>query len=163
MDICLRVHKNYDQMGVLGPENRRLKARLFLHLQHACMYRVVYANAIANTVFEDAVDPFVARLLGYQKPTDTKYRSQPQHNAGGRRKGGDDEDTTPVSGCYLCTATDHYCSDPKYHPKINGRHAPVDPDMKKAILKRIDSSDLTADLKASEKKRVRKYWAQHEL
>lgn len=37
MDISLRVHKNYEQMGVLSPGNRRLKARLFLHFQHVCV------------------------------------------------------------------------------------------------------------------------------
>ena len=161
MDICLRVHKNYEQMGVLGPDNRRLKARLFLHLQHACMYRVVYANAIANTVFEDAVDPFVARLPGFEKPKPQTVSS----GASGHRNTEkyDDNKPSPVSGCYLCTATDHYCSDPKHHPLVDGRHKPVAAQMKQAILKRIDSSDLTTNLKAAEKAKVRKYWAQHGL
>ena len=36
-------------------------------------------------------------------------------------------------------------------------------DKKQAILKRIDSSDLTPGLKASEKKKVRGFWSQHAL
>ena len=163
MDICLRIQDVYSRTGQLGHDNSRLKARLFLHLQHCCMYRVVYANAIASTVFEDATDPFCARLPDYVKPVTQYTRPQPTTATSRKYDVTPPKDATPVSGCYLCTATDHYANDKIHHPMVNGRHAPLSAEKKKAILKRIDDSDLTQSLKASEKTKVRRYWSQHEL
>ena len=164
MDICLQVQHNYQRTGRLGRDNIRLKARLFMHLQHACMYRVVYANAIADTVFDNATDPFCARLPGYVSPASSSLGSPPplpkNRNAGAGKPV--HNDATPVSGCYLCVATDHYSNDKRFHPLVNGRHAPLSAEKKKAILDRIDASDLNASLKASEKRNVRRYWSQHE-
>ena len=168
MEICLRVQGVYERTGQLGTNDIRLKARMYLHLQHACVYRVVYANAIASTVFEDATDPFCARLPGYEKPTSTqRWQSPSPKKTPTSTRGGFDnspkQDATPVSGCYLCTATDHYCNDKKFHPLVDGRHAPLSPEKKKAILKRIEDSDLTPSLKSSETTKVRRFWSQHGL
>ena len=69
----------------------------------------------------------------------------------------------PTSGCYLCPATDHYCSDPKFNPKVNGKHKPLTDAEKEAIIERIESSDLSRTLKNAELKGVRRYWLQHGL
>ena len=156
MDICLMVHRQYGLMNTLGPDEQRFKARMHLHLQHACQSRVLYASAIAMTVFEAATDPFVARLPN-AKSDHSRVKKSPfaePHRSDG---------TKPMSGCYLCTATDHFCNNREFHPLVNGKHKPVSDEMKEAIIKRIESSDLTSALKVSEKKRVRRYWSQHGL
>ena len=68
-----------------------------------------------------------------------------------------------MSGCYLCPSTDHYCSDRKHHPLVNGKHNPISEETKEAIMKRIEASSLSPALKANEKKAVRRYWSQHGL
>ena len=159
MDIALRVHRTYERMGTLGvPDSIRFRARMFLHLQHACMTRVVHASAIAMTVFEDATDPFCARLPEYSKPKKpVRPASAPLACKDVR------EERAPMSGCYLCPATDHYCSDRTHHPLVNGKHKPISEETKEAILKRIESSSLSSGQKANEKKAVRRYWSQHAL
>ena len=161
MDIALRVHRTYDRMGTLGfPDSFRFKARMFLHMQHACMTRVVHASAIAMTVFEDATDPFCARLPEYSKAkAKVPFRPTTTAHAGKEVR----SETTPTSGCYLCPATDHYCSDRTHHPLVNGKHKPLSDEIKEAILKRIESSSLSPTQKANEKKAVRRYWSQHSL
>ena len=160
MDICLRVHRNYDRMGTLGENEIRFKARMFLHLQYACQYRVVHANSIAMTVFEDATDPFCARLPASAKtsttkrtPNKTRQASQPQQS----------DNSTPTFCCWLCPRDDHYCNNRKFHPLVNGKYAPITEDTKEAILAKIESSPHSAALKAEEKKKVRRFWSQHSL
>ena len=165
MDICLRTHRNYKLMNALGQDEERFKARMYLHLQYACQNRVLHASAIAMTVFEDATDPFVARLPartsggGGSKTPRSKLRS----GSGTRQDDNHSTPMQPTSGCYLCPATDHYCSDPKFHPKVNGKHKPLTDAEKEAIIERIESSDLSRTLKNAELKSVRRYWLQHGL
>ena len=104
MDICLSVHRRYERLGTLGENDERFKARMYLHLQHAVQQRVCYANTVALTVFEDATDPFIARLPGKAKPTPSPRKP------GNKQQFGDSQynkNQSPTSGCYLCTATDH--------------------------------------------------------
>ena len=160
MDICLSVHRRYERMNVLGQDEDRFKARMFLHIQHTVQTRVCYANAIAMTVFEDATDPFLTRLPGKSKsasPFSSSSKSfQPTDS---QRK----QDATPMSGCYLCPATDHFCNNRVFHPLVNGKHKPLSDAEKEAIIQRIESSTLSPTLKTAEKKRVRRYWSQHGL
>ena len=158
MDIALRVYKTMERLGELGPEEIRFKARMYIHLQHMSVHRVLHASAIANTVFADATNAFVARLPAYKKMKKDMY--------GGLRKPPVDQNKLkqPVSGCYLCTATDHYSNDTRFHPLLpDGTREKVPEKMKKAILERIDKSNLAAAVKASEKEKVQSYWLQHSL
>ena len=68
-----------------------------------------------------------------------------------------------MSGCYLCTAIDHYYNDRKFHPLVNGKHKPLSDAEKEAIIERIESSNLSQAQIAAEKKSVKRYWAQHGL
>ena len=147
-----------ERMGELGPEEIRFKARMYLHLQHMSVHRVLHASAIANTVFADATNAFVARLPAYKKMKKDMY--------GGVRKSPGDYTKLkqPISGCYLCTATDHYSNDTRFHPLLpDGTREKVSEPMKKSIMERIDKSNLTAAVKAAEKEKVRSYWLQHSL
>lgn len=160
MDICLRVHRTYDRMGTLGKDNIGFKTRMFLHMQYACQYRVVHANAVAMTVFEDATDPFVARLPGQSKSFAPKRSSAKQFMAPDAQTS---QDSLQSTGCYLCSAVDHWASDRNYHPLVNGKHKPLSDETKKAIMKRIESSKKSHAMKNADKKRVRRYWSQHGL
>jgi len=160
MDICLRVHRTYERMGTLGVDEERFKARMHLHMQHACQARMVYANAIAMTVFEDATDPFVSRLPGRSK---SGSRKNTPNKARAFDETSRNSDSLPTSGCYLCPATDHYCSDRNFHPLVNGKHKPLSDEKKEAIINRIESSNLSPAQKTAEKKSVRRYWSQHSL
>ena len=155
MDIALNVHRRYGRLGTLGQDEEKFKARMYLHLQHACMSRVVHASAIAMTVFEDATDPFCARLPDHTKSA-SPFRNQPKPQP-------KSTETTPSSGCYLCPATDHYCNNEKFHPLINGKHKPLSDAEKEAILKRIETSALSQTYKNIEKQKVKRYWSQHSL
>ena len=155
MDIALNVHRRYDRLGALGQDEERFKARMYLHLQHACMSRKVHASAIAMTVFEDATDPFCTRLPGHTKSA-SPFRNPPKPQA-------KYNEPTPSSGCYLCPATDHYCNNEKFHPLVNGKHKPLSDKEKEAILKRIETSSLSQANKNIERQKVKRYWSQHSL
>ena len=157
--ICLRTHQHYELSDSLGPDEIRFKERMFMHLQYACFARVVHSNAIAMTVFEDATDPFVARLPGH-KPSECR---QPDYKTTSTSVGSPRDNSTPSIGYYLCPATDHYCNDKRFHPLVNGKHKPVSDKTKEEILKRIESSSLSQAQRTNEKQRVKRYWSQHGL
>ena len=142
-------------MGNLGKNEIRFKARMFLHLQYACQYRVVHANAIAMTVFEDATDPFVSRLPGQSKAAATRssFKCTPVT----------ENNSSMSSGCWLCPAADHWCNDRRFHPLVDGKHEPITNEVKEAILKRIETSDRSQSLKSAERKAAKRYWSQHGL
>ena len=163
MDICLRVHRTYERMGKLGHDEQRFKGRMFLHMQTACVGRIVFASAIAMNVFDAATDPFCARLPGKSKSISTSR----QHSSSKSRFAASSQPSQPAasttSGCYMCPASDHWCNDRNHHPLVNGKHKPISDETKEAIMKRIESSDLSPALKEAEKKSVRRYWSQHGL
>ena len=144
-------------MGTLGPDEVRYKTRMYLHnIQHASQTRVLYVSAIAMTVFDRAVDAFVARLPGYA----ARSRSaRPAPAVGSSWKSA----AKPSSGCYLCPAPDHLASNRQFHPLINGRHAPVSDAVKKAVIAHIKSSSLSAADKVIDEAACRGYWSQHSL
>ena len=163
MDIALSSYRNMERLGELGPDDIRFKARMFMHLSYMVNHRVLHASAIARTVFASATDAFVVRLPAYKdgkrslyKKTETSTRATTTKYTPAAKK--------PTSGCYLCTATDHYSSDTKFHPLLaDGTREKLTPQMKKAILERIDKSDISAAMKASEKENVRQYWSRLSL
>ena len=116
----------------------------------------MHASAIAMTVFSDATDAFVARLPGFKGEKRSPYTSAQKPYTPVQK--------TPVSGCYLCTTTDHFASDTKFHPlQADGTHKKLSAQMKKAIIDHIDKSELSAAVKTAEKDRVRRWWSQHSL
>ena len=116
-------------------------------------------------MFKDAVDPFVARLPNQSKWRRQRYTGGPEYNKTREvAKKPPAANVPPVSGCYRCTATDHYANDPKYHPVLpDGTQGKVSKEMKKAILERVEKSELSEAVKAAEKDRVRQYWSQRGL
>ena len=127
VDIAIRLHRHMDRLGTLGPGESRFMSRMFLHLQLATMKRVVYTS---SAVFKEATEVFMTRLpknafssstesaaSGSARATkalhDKQNRSQSKSGNGWGK---------PKSGCYLCAATDHYCSDRSKHaPTESGR------------------------------------------
>ena len=169
-DIAVKTHMQMMRRGTLGVNEERYKVRMYMHLQHATNSGILYTGQSAMRAFEAAVDIFgaakVPRFGKKQKPTSLRE----QFNAGAGRKGGGarkqpEATATPQStGCWLCPASDHYASDPKFHPRTaDGKRPPVSVESKKAIFERIDASSLSAELKHAEKTQVKKYWAQHSL
>ena len=161
IDICLRVHRTYDRMGTLGRDEIRFKARMFLHLQYACMHRVVHAGAMAMSVFESATDPFCSRLPEFSKSS--TRRSPGKTRSGTDASQPESDAKMPLCGCYLCPATDHFCSNRKFHPMVNGKYEPVSDETKAAIMTRIENSPLAHALKDMERKNVKRFWSQHGL
>ena len=120
------------------------------------VHRIMHASAIAATVFSDATDAFVARLPNHKKLKTKSYGGTPRTQT--------DKTHAPVSGCYLCAASDHYASDTRFHPLLpDGSHEKLSAKTKQAIMDRIDNSDLSASLKAAERDKVKSYWSQHSL
>ena len=164
MDVGLRTYRTMERLNELGTDNIRFKARMYLHLQCMSTYRVFHASAIAMTVFSDATDPFVARLPAQRGYKGRQHSPSPATSASEGRKYTPRKDVSPVSGCYKCAATDHYANDERFHPlREDGSHEKVPEEEKAAIMERIDKSTLSAALKAAEKEKVRRYWAQHKL
>ena len=166
-DIAIRLHRHMDRLGTLGSGESRFMSRMYLHLQFATMKRVVHTSAAAMAVFKEATEVFMTRLPknAFSSSTETasgaaraakaehdKHNRSPSKSGSGWGK--------PKSGCYLCAATDHYCSDRSKHPLTqDGKHKKVSPDTQKAIMQRIDNSTASVEWKAAEKKRVREFWA----
>ena len=129
---------------------------MYLHIQHASQTRVLYVSAIAMTVFDRAVDAFVARLPGYaaqiRSVRSASAASSPWKSA-----------AKPSSGCYLCPAADYMASSRQFHPLVNGKHAPVSEATKKKVIARIKSSSLSAADKVVDEASCRGYWSQHSL
>ena len=163
VDIAIRLHRHMDRLGTLGPGESRFMSRMYLHLQLATMKRVVYTSAAAMAVFKEATEVFMTRLPSSAFRSDSasqrsakamhdKQSATPQKSANGWGK--------PKSGCYLCVATDHYCSDRTRHPTdAEGKHKKPTAETQKSIMKRIDGANSSAEWKAAEKKRVREFWA----
>ena len=165
MDITLRVHRTMERLGKLGIDNIRFKARMYLQLQHMTNHRVIHPSALAMNVFANATDAFVARLPGHaviarQPPaasSSSKCTPVSKSTAASKFK-------KPLFGCYLCTATDHFANDTRFHPLLpDGTLPKLTAEQKQAIINRIDASNLAASLKATEKENVRRYWSQHSL
>ena len=167
MDIGLRTYRILERMDELGPDSIRFKAKMYLHLQYMCMHRVLHASAIADTVFMDAVDPFIVRLPGQSKFRRYRYTTSPVSTpspSGPTPRKPTFKTVPPLSGCYRCPATDHYANDTRFHPVLpDGTQEKVSDADKAAILKRVEKSDLSEAVKAAEKDKVRQYWAQHGL
>ena len=166
LDMAVKVHQQMVRRGTLGPEEIRFEVRMYLHLQYACNYGVMFTGASACRAFEMAVDSFgTAKVPRFRKLM--KRSSDGRSGARGAGRGGGYKTPVtakPASGCYLCPASDHYANDPKFHPlPADGKRAPISPDKKKAILARIDNSSLSVEEKTAEKAQVRKYWSQHSL
>ena len=166
MDIAIRLHRHMSRLGSLGPNETRFKARMYLHLQHATMRRVVFTSAAAMAVFKEATEVFLTRLprsVFSQSPKPTQTPTKQEHDKYSQspsREKGRSSYGKPRSGCWLCPATDHYCSDRTKHPTdAKGMHKPVSPANQKAIMQRIDSAQSSTDWKSAEKKRVRDFWA----
>ena len=172
MDIALRVYRTMERLGELGPGNVRFKARMYLHLQHMTTHRVLHASAIAMTVFSDATDSFVARLPGQQmapRRAPAAVRRAPAASSSTActpvsKSASTPKAKKPLFGCYLCTATDHFANDTRFHPLLpDGTIPKLTAAQKRAIIDRIEASNLSAALKATEKENVRRYWSQHSL
>ena len=166
LDMAVKVHQQMVRRGTLGADEIRFEIRMYLHLQYACNYGVMFTGASACRAFEMAVDSFgTAKVPRFRKLM--KHASDGRSGARGAGKGGGYKTPVtakPASGCYLCPASDHYANDPKFHPlPADGKRAPVSADKKKAILARIDNSSLSVEEKTAEKAQVRKYWSQHSL
>ena len=164
MDVGIQTYSTMERMGELGVDDIRFKTRMYMHLQHMCTYRIMHASAIAMTVFSDATDAFVARLPNQSKFKTERYNSssKPQTDRSSRTPA--DKTKPPVSGCYLCAATDHYSNDTRFHPLLpDGTREKLSSETKQAILERINKSDLSAAVKATERDNVRRYWSQHSL
>ena len=168
LDIAVKTHGQMQRRGTLGPNEIRFQVRMYLHLQYATNHKILHTGASAMRAFEAAVDTFgAAKISGFREKLrgfggDGAGRYVPAGNkaGGGPKKG--TPSAKPLSGCYLCEASDHYASDEKFHPKpADGKRPPLSAEKKKAILDRVENSGLSADEKVTEKARVRKYWAQH--
>ena len=135
------------------------------------MQRVVYTSASAMAVFKEATEVFMTRLPASAfkdnspRATVLTTPEKPSFSSGNKTYCGpatpptSKKFTSPKFGCYLCEKTDHYCSDRAFHPlNADGKHAPVSPATRKLILARIDKSDLSAELKAAEKSKVKDFW-----
>ena len=68
-------------------------------------------------VFADATGAFVARLPSYKGSKKTPY------GGGAKTTTPTPTQRMPISGCYLCEATDHFASDTRFHPLLpDGTH-----------------------------------------
>ena len=161
-----------DRLGTLGPNESRFKARMFMHLQVATMRRVVYTSESAMAVFKEATEVFMTRLprSAFASAATSASPARSARLPGNRSTASPSKSQSaaarspsfgmPQSGCYLCTATDHYCSDRTKHPlNQDGMHAKVPPKVQQKILARINNSTMSADWKKAEKQRVRDFWA----
>ena len=168
-DIAVKTHMQMMRRGTLGYNEERYKVRMYMHLQHATNSGVLYTGQSAMRAFEASVDVFglakVPRFMSRKNyPVGDGKPHRPGPRKGGAGKKPEVTVTTPATGCYLCAASDHYASDPKFHPRgPDGKRPPVSAETKKAIFARIDASSLSAELKHAEKTQVKKYWAQHSL
>ena len=54
LDIAVRVERNYRRRGIMGPNDIRFKAHMYLHLQYASILRTVFVRASALAAFEGA-------------------------------------------------------------------------------------------------------------
>ena len=185
MDIAIRTERNYTRMGIMGPNNVRFKAHMYMHLQYACLYRVVFVRANALSAFEQATDAFVSRLPASAFAAGAaagRAGAAARHAYGGMRgnaarfHGSTDSKQSPQAsssrsfgkavpqaGCYLCAAADHYCNDDKFHPKVDGKYPKVSKAMKAAILQRVRSSDADEATKAEREKNIKDFWSRHSL
>ena len=160
----VREFRRMERLGTLGVDQLRFQVVGYLRLQHMTLFKVFHVGNTATTMFREAVDPFRMRLPASKRETAaqkrwTKLRSQPKPQATSYLKG-----KTPVSGCFLCPATDHYASDKRHHPWVDGKRPKVPAATKKKILQRISDSEILDDeQKAHEAKVVRAYWSQHDL
>jgi hypothetical protein len=178
LDIALRVEREYRSMGVMGPNDVRYKAHMYLHLQYASLYRLVFIRANALSAFEKATDAFVSRLpaaafvtavTGQQRAAEMVRRKtvaahrhtvQPSSSAGA----GIGPRVVPQAGCYLCPAADHYCNNELFHPKVNGRYERVPRATKALILKRVrESTEYDAATKVEQEKTIKDFWSRHSL
>ena len=163
--IIVKDYRRMEQMGSLGQGQIRFKALGYIRLQHMSMDRCLYVGTSAKRMFYEAIDPLVAGLPASAKSATVVTRSKTTsydrsiRGIGLTRK----EPKNPVSGCFLCDASDHYASDKKFHPWKNGKRPKVAADMKQRIMKRIADSDLTAAQKTHELKVVKAYWSQYDL
>ena len=168
LDIAVRTHGQMVRRGTLGVNEIRFQVRMYLHLQYATNYKVLHTGASAMRAYEAAVDTFgAAKVPKFRRKSrgvggDGAGYSGNKFGSGGKKGGSGLKQ--PVSGCWLCPASDHYASDPQFHPRpADGKRAPLSAEKKKAIVARVDASSLTADEKKAEKASMRKYWAQHSL
>ena len=167
MDIAVKTHWQMSRRGTLGPSEIRFKVRMYLHLQYATNYKVLHTGAGAMRAFEASVDTFgMAKVPSFRRLLRGGGKTQPSFAAG--RGGGPKtpkkpSPTAPTSGCWRCSASDHYASDKKFHPTSADDSPPLTAETKKAIMDRIESSSLSSSDKESERTRVQKYWSQHSL
>lgn len=165
-DRAILLHRHMSLLKTLGPADIRFKARMYLHLQLATTNRVVYTSASAMSVFKEATEVFMARLprslfVPEQPTSPTRAKQAHDKYAPSPAKPTlKNEYGMPRSGCYLCAATDHYCSNRTFHPlDSNNKHKKVPQNVQQAIMARIDNSPSSTEWKAAEKKRVRDFWS----
>ena len=166
-DITLRTYMRMERLSELGPDNIRFKVQMYMFLQYMSTHRVLHTGAIAATVYADAVNNFVAKIPKYARTKQDGHGGAGSGTGGNKGFGGKKpppKNGLPVSGCYLCTATDHYSNDTQFHPLLpDGSHEKLSNEKKTAILDRVDKSALSSAVKSAEKKKVQEYWSQHKL
>ena len=176
LDIALRIEREYRRMGMMGPNDVRYKAHMYLHLQYASLHRLVFVRANALSAFERATDAFVSRLpaSAFTEALTGQQRSQValrRKATTARRHTGPSPSSTarvsnfavPQAGCYLCPAADHYCNDERFHQKVNGQYPKVTKAMKAVILRRVRESDVDDETKAEREKTIKDFWSRHSL
>ena len=168
VDIAVRVHMQMSRRGTLGNKEIRFKTRMYMHLQHATNTRVLFVGGPAMRAFAAAVDSFgVAKVPRFKLLREVTSRSTGSRAFGRKSEMFCEEvqAVKPLTGCFLCPATDHWANDKKFHPRgADGKRQPVSAADKKAIMARVDNADhLTSDEKTAEKQQVREYWTRHNL
>ena len=171
MDIAIRIYRQMTRLGTLGPGEVRFKARIFLHLHIMTVQRVMYTGAAAMSVFKSATEVFMTRLpasaFDDSSPVRSPKKPKPTASSPASPAACSPVSTsrksawsTPKWGCYVCGATDHYCSNRSIHPLESGAKYPkVSDAIKKKMLARVDASVLTADKKEKEKKKLKDFWS----
>ena len=157
VDIAVRTERNYRRMGTMGPNDVRFKAHMYLHLQYACIHRMVFVRARVLAAFELATDPFVARLPASAVKTSRTF-GKSQSSTSARQ-----QTTTSTTFCYLCGSTSHLCNDEGVHPKENGEYAKLSQQEKDKVLECIQQTDVPSTTKTSFTKKVKDFWSRHSL
>ena len=156
MDIAIRAFNEYENAGTLGKDQIRFSVRMYLHLQYATNNGHLHTGTSGVRAYKDAVDTFgLAKVPSFRSKQTTRVTRVGAQAQWARN---------PLAGCYLCPSAEHYASDEKVHPRnADGSRPKVPEDVKAQILRRVDAATASEQEKDAEKKKIKEYWAKHNL
>ena len=120
--IIVREYRRMERINTLGTNNKRFEILSYIRLQHMTLSRVLHVGPGARRIFNDAIEPFRARLPAPKRSALTAATRSRSVTYDKSIRGITQKTTSakaPVSGCFLCDAHDHYASDQKIHPWVN--------------------------------------------